>query len=299
MIGPILITGGTGTVGAALLRHWADRDDVTVLSRGEHRQERLARKFPSVKFVIGDVRDEGRLRQVMRGHRIVIHAAALKIAPAGEPNPYEFVLTNATGTEFVCRAARDVGVRRLMTISTDKAVEPVGVYGASKLAAERLTLAANNAAELLASVFRMGNVVNSRGSVVPLFRALAAAGNPLPITDRRMTRFFIRPEDAANAIVTCLLAQQGGEIFAPRCAAARITDIADMLGPGAEQKEIGLRPGERAHETLVGEDEYATAADVGELMILRPGPIRRARSRYSSDKEYQTIGPDLARLIAA
>jgi len=265
----ILITGGTGTFGRAFARHlirhdMADR--IVIFSRDEQKQEEMAREIndpiKGLRFMLGDVRDFPRLFMAMHGIDIVIHAAALKIVPKCEYDPIEAVRTNVGGAENVIRASIAAGVKRVIGLSTDKAVSPINLYGATKLVAERLFIAANhlsgspgNPDATRFSCVRYGNVANSRGSVIPLFKKLAAEGKSLPITHPEMTRFWITIEDAVKFVVQRLSDMTGGEVFIPRMPSFRIMDLADAIEREHEHivgtHIIGMRPGEKVHENLI------------------------------------------------
>lgn len=233
---------------------------LVVFSRDEQKQEQMAQRFshPSLRFFIGDVRDRQRLEMAMRDIEIVIHAAALKIVPILEYNPFEAIHTNVLGAENVIRASIAAGVKKVVAISTDKACHPVNLYGVTKLAAEKLFTVAHNLGGVngpLYSVVRYGNVLGSRGSVVPLFQRIAAEGKPFPITDTHMTRFIITLDQAVEFVGSCIGRMQGAEIFVPKIPSVKITDIATAIDPELPYKVVGMRPGEKLHETLVTEDE--------------------------------------------
>jgi UDP-N-acetylglucosamine 4,6-dehydratase len=263
----ILISGGTGTFGHAFARYLLTMDYVTrvvIYSRDEHKQEQMARDLDGhinserLRYFIGDVRDEPRLRMAMRGIDTVLHAAALKIVPKCETDPIEAVATNVHGAENVIKAAIAAGVAKVIALSTDKAVSPVNLYGATKLVAERLFIAANhlsgspgNPDATRFSVVRYGNVANSRGSVIPLFKKLAAEGKPLPITHADMTRFWITIDQAVAFVVRCLSDMQGGEVFIPRMPSFRIKDLSEAIKSPDGAIVVGIRPGEKLHESLI------------------------------------------------
>lgn len=257
-----LITGGTGSFATAFVDYLlqdAGAKRIAIYSRGEHAQEEMARRLkqhPALRFFIGDVRDQDRLEFAMRGVDIVVHAAALKIVPTAEYNPTECIATNIGGAENVVKAAIRSDVKRVLALSTDKAVNPINLYGASKLAAEKIFVAANalSAGRCMFSVMRYGNVVGSRGSVVPFFRSLVEQGKPLPITDERMTRFWITLGQAVLFADECLRAMAGREVFVPRIPSMRVVTLASMLSDNL-QLNTGIRPGEKLHECLITEDE--------------------------------------------
>jgi UDP-N-acetylglucosamine 4,6-dehydratase len=263
----ILVTGGSGTFGRAFVRHlirfdMADR--IVVFSRDEQKQEEMAREIADpnkrVRYMLGDVRDFPRLFMAMHGIDTVVHAAALKIVPKCEYDPIEAVRTNVGGTENVIRASIAAGVSKVIGLSTDKAVAPVNLYGATKLTAERLFIAANhlsgspgNPNATRFSVVRYGNVANSRGSVIPLFKKLFAEGRILPITHPEMTRFWITIDHAVAFVVHRLANMMGGEVFIPRMPSFKIVDLANAIDPTSSVRWpiVGIRPGEKIHETLI------------------------------------------------
>jgi len=262
----ILITGGTGTFGKAFTKyvfeHFKPRK-VIIFSRDEFKQYEMAKKFSPdkypIRYFIGDIRDKDRLYRAFEGVDYVIHAAAMKQVPASEYNPFEAVKTNVIGAENIVNAAIDKGVKKVIAISTDKAVNPINLYGATKLVMEKIFIAGNayvGAKDTVLSVVRYGNVVGSRGSVIPLFIELTKKGEKvLPITDKRMTRFWITIEQGVELVLTALEEAVGGEVFVPRIPSMRITDLAKAINPNCEFKIIGIRPGEKIHEVLISEDE--------------------------------------------
>lgn len=274
----ILVTGGTGSFGQAFVhRLLADRPDCTVCvySRDELKQYDMAGAFgqdPRLRFFLGDVRDRDRLTRAMHGIDLVVHAAALKQVPICEFNPAEAVKTNIAGSQNVVDAAIDAGVPRTVALSTDKAVNPVNLYGATKLCAEKLFVHGNvyaGARDIRFSCVRYGNVMGSRGSVIPLFRRQAASG-VLTITDRRMTRFWLSLDQAVELVLHAAEAMEGGEIFVPRIPSMRIVDLARALAPAARIDEIGRRPGEKLHEVLLTAEESLSSRDCGQHYVLTP-----------------------------
>ncbi len=275
----VLITGGTGSFGRAFIRRLL-ADDATprrivVFSRDEFKQSELARQIrhPAIRFFLGDVRDRDRLYRAFHDVDVVIHAAALKQVPAAEYNPFEAVKTNVLGAQNIIDAAIDAGVSRVVALSSDKAVNPVNLYGATKLCADKLFIAGNAYASgtpTRFSVVRYGNVLASRGSVVPLFRERAASGGKIPITDERMTRFFITLEQATAFVERCLGMMHGAEVFIPKIPSVKITDLAEAIAPGVEREVVGIRPGEKLHELLIGEDDGRRTIDLGDLFVLQP-----------------------------
>jgi UDP-N-acetylglucosamine 4,6-dehydratase len=260
----VLITGGTGSFGQAFTDHLLKTkvERIVIYSRGEHAQEQMARQFtdPRLRFFIGDVRDRKRLELAMHGIDTVVHAAALKIVPIAEYNPTECIATNIGGAENVVLAAIASGVSRCIALSTDKAVNPINLYGASKLAAEKVFIAANNlsAGGCKFSVVRYGNVAGSRGSVLPYFKSLIAQGETvLPVTDIRMTRFWITMKQAISMVDICHTQMKGREVFVPTIPSVKIEDIVSAMG--CEPRIIGIRPGEKLHEILITKDESLNA----------------------------------------
>ncbi len=288
----ILVTGGTGSFGQKLVatllaRHKPKR--IIVFSRDEQKHYDMAQTFratdhPNLRFFIGDVRDKDRLEMAMREIDFVVHAAALKHVPAAEYNPFECIRTNVHGAENVVGAALRCGVKRVVALSTDKAVNPVNLYGASKLAADKIFVAANNLAGSLPtrfSVVRYGNVVGSRGSVVPLYRKLIAEGvKSLPVTDARMTRFWVTLQQGVDFVLASLAMMHGGEIFVPKLPSMKIVDLAKLMAPSLEQEVIGIRPGEKLHEALLTEDDARTTFALKDRFVVEPQFAFWNRERY-------------------
>lgn len=282
----ILVTGGTGSFGSAFVRYVLARYKprrLVVFSRDEAKQHDLSVALrrenggtwpPCLRFFIGDVRDLARLQVAFQGMDIIVHAAAMKQVVASEYNPGECIRTNVTGAEHVVEAALANDVGMVMALSTDKAVNPINLYGASKLAAEKIFIAANNYAgrrPTRFSVVRYGNVLGSRGSVVPVFRDLIARGaTTLPITDARMTRFWITLEQGVCFVLFCLGLARGGEIFVPKIASMKITDLARVMAPALPVEVIGIRPGEKLHEVLISADEARETHDIGACYMIDP-----------------------------
>ena len=274
----VLITGGTGSFGTKfaeiMLRDFGPRK-LIVFSRDElkqHNMRSLGYDQTNLRYFIGDVRDRDRLLRAMHGVDVVVHAAALKQVPACEYNPMEAVKTNIMGTSNVVEAALDAGVRKVMALSTDKAVNPVNLYGATKLAAEKLTVQSNAYAAGSAtrySCVRYGNVVGSRGSVVPTFFQQRATGR-LTITDKRMTRFWLSLEQGVRFVIDCLEKMRGGEVFVPKIPSMKVLDLAKAIAPRAEIDEIGIRPGEKLHEVLISEDEARNTVEGDGMYIVKP-----------------------------
>ena len=262
----ILITGGTGSFGhkftEIVLKNYKP-EKLIIFSRDEFKQSEMAKifpcdKYPAVRYFLGDIRDRNRLKRAFEGVDYVIHSAALKQVPALEYNPTEAVKTNVNGADNIIDAAIDAGVKKVIALSTDKAVSPINLYGATKLVAEKLFIAANayGGCRVKFSVVRYGNVVGSRGSVIPLFLKLKEAGvKEFPVTDERMSRFWITLEDGVNLVLKALAEAEGGEVFVPIIPSMKITELAKAIEPKCTFKVIGIRPGEKIHETLISEDE--------------------------------------------
>ena len=278
----VLVTGGTGSFGRQFVSTVLTRSSprrVIVYSRDEFKQYEMQQQFESLsdgrlRFFIGDVRDRERLELAMREVDYCVHAAALKHVPAAEYNPMECIHTNVYGAENVMRAALNAGVCKVIALSTDKAANPINLYGASKLASDKIFIAANNLSGSLRtrfSVVRYGNVVGSRGSVIPLFRRLLAQGaDSLPITDERMTRFWITLQQGVDFVVSCFALMQGGEIFVPRIPSTRIVDIARILAPHLETRVVGIRPGEKLHEVMITEDDSRQTYELNDRYVIEP-----------------------------
>tara|TARA_R110000868_G_scaffold219607_1_gene470715 strand:+ start:19524 stop:20597 length:1074 start_codon:yes stop_codon:yes gene_type:complete len=291
----ILITGGTGSFGKrfteTICREYKPKK-LIIFSRDELKQYEMAQEFspqqyPFLRYFIGDVRDEARLEQAMRGVDIVIHAAALKHVPIAEYNPFECIKTNVMGAENVVRATIKCGVKRVCALSTDKAANPINLYGASKLAADKIFTAGANmggADGPIFSVVRYGNVVGSRGSVIPFFRKLINNGTDhLPITDPRMTRFWITIEQGVNFVLSTLNLARGGEIFVPKIPSMSMTDLAHTMAPHLPHKVIGIRPGEKLHEIMVPADDSRSTIELGDRFAILPAYSGELMARYLSE----------------
>lgn len=274
----VLITGGTGSFGkkfTKILLEEKGPKKVIIFSRDELKQHEMKMHgydHPSLRYFIGDVRDRERLSRAMHGVDIVVHAAALKQVPACEYNPMEAIKTNIMGTANVLEAALDGSVMKVMTISTDKAVSPVNLYGATKLAAEKLTVQSNAYAAGTAtrySCVRYGNVVGSRGSVVPLFLKQRASGT-VTITDDRMTRFWLSLEQGVRFVTYCIEQMEGGEVFVPKIPSTKVIDLARAIVPDARIDIIGIRPGEKLHEDLVSDDEARHTIELEKMYVIQP-----------------------------
>jgi UDP-N-acetylglucosamine 4,6-dehydratase/5-epimerase len=293
----VLITGGTGSFGQRLTRTLLTQfkpKKVIILSRDELKQYEmraaLSEEFPSTKtdglrFFLGDVRDRARLELAFRGVDIVIHAAALKQVPAAEYNPSECIATNVNGAENVVWAALSASVSKVLALSTDKACSPINLYGATKLASDKIFVAANNLSGDIGTRFcavRYGNVVGSRGSVVPLFRKLLAQGQTeLPITDARMTRFWITLDQGVAFVLSSLELMQGGEIFVPKIPSTSLMDLAEAMSPGGHPKIIGIRPGEKCHEMMISADDARVTIELDDRYIIEPEFVEYTRKPFA------------------
>jgi UDP-N-acetylglucosamine 4,6-dehydratase/5-epimerase len=282
----VLITGGTGSFGHAFLKKMITEyrpKKIIIFSRDEMKQYEMAKIFNqnNIRYFIGDVRDQGRLHRAFHGVDIVVHAAALKIVPAAEYNPFEAVKTNVIGAENIINAAIDNNVKKIIALSTDKAANPVNLYGATKLCAEKMFVAANNYSPkgTQFSVVRYGNVFGSRGSIVPHFNACKKNG-VVPITDERMTRFWITLEQGVDFVISCIGPMTGGEVFIPKMPSMKITDLARVLVPRCRFKMIGVRPGEKLHETLVSADDAFSTIEASDRFIIYPDVVFKNRKRY-------------------
>jgi UDP-N-acetylglucosamine 4,6-dehydratase len=260
----VLITGGTGSLGSALVSYLLENTNaqrIVIYSRDELKQHQSQIKFDSnrrIRWFIGDIRDRDRLSLALKGVDYVFHTAALKQVDTGEYNPMEFIKTNVLGSQNVIDASIGAGVKKVVALSTDKASSPINLYGATKLTADKLFVAANNysfASGTIFSVVRYGNVMGSRGSVIPFFRDLANRGESIPVTDLRMTRFWISLDQAVEFVVDSLSLMEGGELFVPRIPSMKIVDLAAAVAPGSPIHEIGMRPGEKLHEEMISADD--------------------------------------------
>lgn len=302
----VLITGGTGSFGRKLteilLREYHPKK-IIIFSRDELKQHEMRTSgydHPSLRYFIGDVRDVDRLRRAMHDVQVVVHAAALKHVPVCEYNPIEGVLTNVMGARNIIDAALDCQVEHVMALSTDKAVNPVNLYGATKLVAEKLVVQANSYSGMGPTRFacvRYGNVVGSRGSVVPLFKKQRQTGK-LTVTDERMTRFWITLEQGVRFVIKNLERMQGGEVFIPKIPSMTILDLARAVAPDAEVDFIGIRPGEKLHECMISVDEARNALEMEDYFVLQPGHPWWQVGKYENGKtlpegyEYTSDGND-------
>ncbi|WBS02790.1 UDP-N-acetylglucosamine 4,6-dehydratase (inverting) [Pseudoduganella sp. SL102] len=296
----ILITGGTGSFGKQFTKTILERykpKKVIIYSRDELKQYEMAQTFnaPQMRYFIGDVRDQARLMQAMDGVDYVIHAAALKHVPVAEYNPMECIKTNVYGAENVIHAALANGVERVIALSTDKAASPINLYGATKLASDKLFVAANNMVGTRPtrfSVVRYGNVIGSRGSVVPFFRKLLAEGaQELPITDDRMTRFWITLQDGVEFVITNFARMHGGEIFVPKIPSATMTDLAVAMAPNLPIKIIGIRPGEKLHEIMCPLDDSHLTLEFHDHFVIQPSISFSLEADYKINKKGETGVP--------
>lgn len=295
----VLITGGTGSFGRRFVhRVLAEQQPrkIIVLSRDELKQyemqAELAEAFPSeamakMRFFLGDVRDRTRLTLAFRGVDVVIHAAALKQVPAAEYNPSECIHTNVMGAENVVWAALTNHVQRIVALSTDKACNPINLYGATKLASDKTFVAANNLAGDIGtrfSVVRYGNVAGSRGSVAPLFQRLAANGaKELPITDPRMTRFWISLDQGVDFVLSSLEMMRGGEVFVPKIGSMTMPDVARALAPDLPHKTVGIRPGEKLHEVMISADDARMTTELADRYVIEPEFVEYTRTPFAGD----------------
>lgn len=321
----LLITGGTGSFGYAFCSHMLSTyklEKLIIYSRDELKQYEMSQKlsqseYPELRYIIGDVRDCNRLQSAMKGVDYVIHAAALKHVPVAEYNPIEAIMTNVMGAENVISAAIKCKVSKVVALSTDKAVNPANLYGATKLCSDKLFVAGNNLAgsqPTRFSVVRYGNVLGSRGSVLPYFQSLIEKKSDfLPITDKRMTRFWITLEEGAKFVIEALVNMKGGEIFVPKIPSMKIIDFASALAPNMPQKIVGIRPGEKLHEVLVGQEDAAMTLEFDDKFVVMPaynfwdGSISASPESkrvaddfvYSSDNNlYQLSNEDLISTLA-
>jgi UDP-N-acetylglucosamine 4,6-dehydratase (inverting) len=312
----ILITGGTGSFGNKFTETILNRYNpkkIIIYSRDEYKQFLMQNKFTDhakkLRFFIGDVRDEKRLYRAFDGVDIVIHAAALKQVPAAEYNPIEAVKTNIHGAENIINAAIDKGVQKVIALSTDKAVNPVNLYGATKLVSDKLFISGNayvGNKDTLFSVVRYGNVSGSRGSVIPFFKSLIDENkNVLPITDYRMTRFWITLDEAVELVIKAIEKAKGGELYVKKCPSFKITELARAMKEDCEFEDVGIRPGEKLHEVMVTEEDSRTTYEYDDHYVIYPdfdwwetinnqpgGKKVKDRFRYSSDNNKEWLSAD-------
>lgn len=276
----ILITGGTGSLGKAITTFLLQNTDIrriVIFSRDELKQQEMKNiyqeQLDTIRFFVGDIRDLTRLKRALHNVDFVIHAAALKQVDTGEYNPLEFIKTNVIGSSNIIEACIDSSVQKIIALSTDKASSPINLYGATKLTADKLFLAANNYVpdkETIFSVVRYGNVMGSRGSVIPYFRNLHERGLQLPITDLRMTRFWISLSDATKFVLDSLQLMTGGELYVPKIPSFRITDLARAISGSDNFHVIGLRPGEKLHEEMISTDDSRRTLSLGNRYVILP-----------------------------
>lgn len=322
----MLVTGGTGSFGVAFVKHLLETSRparLVVYSRDELKQFEMAQTLPDSKYdcmryFIGDVRDQSRLEMAMSGVDYVIHAAAMKQVSIAEYNPFECIRTNVIGAENVVQAAIRTGVKRVVALSTDKAANPANLYGASKLASDKIFIAANHLSGAKGprfSVVRYGNVIGSRGSVVPFFQKLIADGaDHLPITHPDMTRFWITLKQGVNFVTSTFGMMRGGEIFVPKIPSMRVVDLAKAMAPNVEQRIIGIRPGEKLHEMMISEDDARNTVEFDDRYAIQPafhawetqaaqhadGKPVTANFRYTSDTNSEWLeGESLHAMLAS
>jgi len=319
----IMITGGSGSFGMSFIKQIVKQYKprrLIVFSRDEYKQFMMAQslqgpEYNCMRYFIGDVRDVERLEMAMSRVNIVIHAAALKHVSVAEYNPFECIKTNVYGAENVVRAALRTGVEKVIALSTDKAANPANLYGASKLASDKIFIAANSLSGedgATFSVVRYGNVIGSRGSVFPFFQKLAAEGaTEIPITDARMSRFWVTVEQSVNFVLSSLQLMRGGEIFVPKIPSMKVVDIAKTLAPEASLRFIGIRPGEKLHEVMITDDDARTTLELDDRFVIEPQYFSKERAdlvveakpvpndfRYASDTNGEWLDSnDLSALI--
>lgn len=318
----ILITGGTGSFGKRFVRRILAEykpKRLIIYSRDELKQFEMAKtwsesKYPCLRYFLGDVRDRDRLMRALTDVDIIIHAAALKHVPAAEYNPFEFIKTNVMGAQNIIESAIDKGVKQVVALSTDKASTPINLYGATKLCSDKLFVAGNSYAggqDTRFSVVRYGNVVGSRGSVIPFFMNIREKGE-IPITDERMTRFWITLDEGIDLVMLALRKMRGGEIFVPKIPSMRLMDLAKAIAPDCKTRITGIRPGEKLHESMIGEDDAPYTYDFGDHFAIQPAihnwhmepdrvnggkPVPEG-FRYTSDRNSQWLTPkDLLQML--
>lgn len=298
----ILITGGTGSFGRAFVRtvlaEYPDVKRLVVFSRDELKQFEMSQELPpkkhkALRYFIGDVRDQDRLRRALEGIEIVVHAAALKQVPAAEYNPFECIKTNVLGAQNMVEACLDSGVKNVVALSTDKAAAPINLYGATKLCSDKLFTAANNVRgfrDLRFSVVRYGNVMGSRGSVMPYFLAQRASG-AFPVTDPAMTRFNISLDEGVHMVLWALENALGGEIFVPKIPSFRILDLAEAIGPECEVRIVGIRPGEKLHEEMITASDSLNTIDLGPYYAILPSAADHVPEDYLQKRGGARVEP--------
>lgn len=298
----LLITGGTGSLGKALTSHilktFPDIDRLVIFSRDEQKQFEMSQEFspaqyPMIRYFIGDVRDFERMKRALKGIDYVIHTAAMKHVPIAEYNPMECVKTNIIGAENIINACLETGVKRVVALSTDKAAAPINLYGATKLASDKLFVAANNITgwnPIKFSVVRYGNVMGSNGSVIPFFLKKKKEGS-LPITDPTMTRFNIPLQGGVDLVMHALEHAFGGEIFVPKIPSYRITDVAEAIGPECEKPVVGIRPGEKVHEEMITPSDSFYTYDIGKYFAILPSTHRWKLDDFIAQTGAQKVKP--------
>jgi UDP-N-acetylglucosamine 4,6-dehydratase len=301
----ILVTGGTGSFGKAFVKTVLERypniKRLVVYSRDELKQSEMSEEFSDsryagLRYFIGDIRDEARLRRALEGIDVVVHAAALKQVPAAEYNPFECIKTNVLGAQNLIEACLDSSVERVVALSTDKAAAPINLYGATKLCSDKLFVAANNIKgkrPIRFSVVRYGNVMGSRGSVIPFFLKKRASGI-LPITDPRMTRFNISLRDGVEMVLWSIENAWGGEILVPKIPSYRIVDVATAIDPNCEQRVVGVRPGEKIHEEMITASDSFNTVDIGKYFAILPSAGSYSVDEYCADANGRMVDPGFA-----
>jgi UDP-N-acetylglucosamine 4,6-dehydratase/5-epimerase len=301
----ILVTGGTGSFGQAFIRSVLERypgvERLVVYSRDELKQFEMSQKisdrdFPAIRYFIGDIRDEARLRRALEGIDTVIHAAALKQVPAAEYNPFECIKTNVLGAQNLIDAVLDSDVRNVVALSTDKAAAPINLYGATKLCSDKLFTAANNVRghrDLRFSVVRYGNVMGSRGSVIPFFLGRRSTG-VFPITDPEMTRFNITLQEGVDMVLWAADNALGGEIFVPKIPSYRILDVAEAIAPECETRIVGIRPGEKIHEEMITTSDSLNTVDLGHYYAILPSAGEHSPEEYLKQRQGRMVEPGFA-----
>ena len=285
----ILITGGTGSFGTAFTKYVLNKfkpNRLVIYSRSEDKQRKMSiifKKFKNIRFFIGDVRDKERLKIALRDIDYVVHAAALKQVPAAEYNPLECIKTNIQGAENIINSVLETKVKKVIALSTDKAVNPVNLYGATKLASDKLFISANNYVgnrDLSFSVARYGNVIGSTGSIIPIFLDINKTSKPFPITHKEMTRFWIKLEDAITFVIDCFKRMKGGEIFVPKIPSCKIIDIAKAINSKRKINYIGIRPGEKMHELMTSADESHLVLEFKKYFVITPTVINQSKINF-------------------
>lgn len=301
----ILVTGGTGSFGKAftkiVLERYPGIRRLVIYSRDELKQFEMAQifpdsEYPGIRYFIGDIRDEPRLRRALEGIDIVVHAAALKQVPAAEYNPFECIKTNVLGAQNLIEACLDSKVERVVALSTDKAAAPINLYGATKLCSDKLFIAANNiqgSRGIRFSVVRYGNVMGSRGSVIPFFLARKNSG-VLPITDPRMTRFNISLQDGVEMVLWSIENAEGGELLVPKIPSYRITDVATAIAPNARQEIVGIRPGEKVHEEMITASDSFNTVEMGDYYAILPVSADYSTEDYCRRRDARLVLPGFA-----